>query len=135
MEGNSTTPKNCVLTEFLHERSTIFLLVFSLIRFWILLRNGFSFQFLISKFQGSEWYTTLKFCHKVVEFSSRFSHYCDFEFCSGMSFWHLRTKSALIYSKWLIQRLNIPHFKAFGMMHFKYERRICLKNCSKGAMK
>ena len=30
MEGNSTTPKNCVLTEFLHERSTIFLLVFSL---------------------------------------------------------------------------------------------------------
>ena len=39
MEGNSTTPKNCVLTEFLHQRSTIFLLVFSLIRFWILLRN------------------------------------------------------------------------------------------------
>ena len=40
MEGNSTTPENCVLTEFLHERSTIFLLVFSLIRFWILLRNA-----------------------------------------------------------------------------------------------
>ena len=39
MEGNSATPKNCVLTEFFHERSTIFLLVFSLIRFWILLRN------------------------------------------------------------------------------------------------
>ena len=30
IEGNSTTPKNCALTEFLHERSTIFLLVFSL---------------------------------------------------------------------------------------------------------
>ena len=39
MEGNSTTPKNCVLTNFLHERSIIFLLVFSLIGFWILLRN------------------------------------------------------------------------------------------------
>ena len=38
-EGNSTTPKTCVLTEFLHERSTIFFLVFSLIWFWILLRN------------------------------------------------------------------------------------------------
>ena len=24
MEGNSTTPKNCVLTNFLHERSVIF---------------------------------------------------------------------------------------------------------------
>ena len=34
MEGNSTTPKNCVLT-----RSTIFFLVFSLIRFWIFVRN------------------------------------------------------------------------------------------------
>ena len=31
MEGNSTTPKNCVSTEFLHERNTIFFLVFSLI--------------------------------------------------------------------------------------------------------
>ena len=40
LAGNSTTPKNCVLTNFLHERSIIFLLVFSLIRFWILLRNG-----------------------------------------------------------------------------------------------
>ena len=39
MEGNSTTPKNCVLTNFLHERSTIFFLVFSLVWFWILLRN------------------------------------------------------------------------------------------------
>ena len=39
MEGNSTTPKNCVLTDFLHERSTIFLLLFSLIWFWILSRN------------------------------------------------------------------------------------------------
>ena len=28
MEGNSTTPKNCVLTIFLHERSTIFFLFF-----------------------------------------------------------------------------------------------------------
>ena len=39
MGGNSITPKNCVLTNFLHERRIIFLLVFSLIRFWILLRN------------------------------------------------------------------------------------------------
>ena len=39
MEGNSTTPKNCRLTIFLYERSTIFSLVFSLRRFWILLRN------------------------------------------------------------------------------------------------
>ena len=40
MEGNSTTPKNCVLTKFLNERSTIFFLVFSLIRFWIFVRNA-----------------------------------------------------------------------------------------------
>ena len=33
-------PKNCVLTEFLHERSRIFLPVFSLVRFWIFIRNG-----------------------------------------------------------------------------------------------
>ena len=39
MEGNSTTPKNCVFTNFLHERIMIFFLVFSLIWFWILLRN------------------------------------------------------------------------------------------------
>ena len=39
MEGKTTTPKNCVLTSFLHERSRIFFLVFSLVRFWILLRN------------------------------------------------------------------------------------------------
>ena len=39
MEGNSTTPKNCVLTNFLNERSTIFFLVFSLIWFWIFVRN------------------------------------------------------------------------------------------------
>ena len=41
MEGNSTTPKNCVLTIFLHERNTIFFLVFSLIRFWIFVRNEY----------------------------------------------------------------------------------------------
>jgi hypothetical protein len=41
MEGNCTTPKNCVLTNFLNERSTIFFLVFSLIRFWIFVRNDF----------------------------------------------------------------------------------------------
>ena len=46
LEGKTTTPKNCVLTSFLHERSRIFFPVFSLVRFWILLRNGFSFQFL-----------------------------------------------------------------------------------------
>ena len=42
MEGNSTTPENCVLTSFLNERSTIFYQVFSLVWFWILLRNDFS---------------------------------------------------------------------------------------------
>ena len=40
-EGKTTTPKKCVLTNFLHERSIIFFLVFSLMRFWILLRNEF----------------------------------------------------------------------------------------------
>ena len=39
MEGNSTTPKNCALTNFLIERSKVFFLVFSLIRFWIFVRN------------------------------------------------------------------------------------------------
>ena len=93
MEGNSTTPKNCVLSNFLHERSMIFLLVFSLIRFWILLRNGFSFQFLISKHQGSGFsfqffiskfqgsgfsFQFLKNYHDLTIF------YSDFEFFSGM---------------------------------------------------
>ena len=41
LEGKTTTPKNCVLTSFLHERSKIFFPVFSLVRFWILLRNVF----------------------------------------------------------------------------------------------
>jgi hypothetical protein len=45
MEGNSTTPKNCVLTNFLDERSTIFFLVFSQIRFWIFVRNVLSYCF------------------------------------------------------------------------------------------
>ena len=40
---------------------------------------------------------------------------------------HLRTKSALIFSKQLIQRCNIPHFKAFGMSNFKYEVKIYQK--------
>ena len=41
LEGKTTTPKNCVLTNFLHERSRIFFPVFSLVRFWILLRNAY----------------------------------------------------------------------------------------------
>ncbi len=41
MEGNSTTPKNCVLTNFLNERSKIFCLFFSLIGFWIFVRNEY----------------------------------------------------------------------------------------------
>ena len=54
MEGNSTTPKNCVLTNFLHESSGIFFLVFSLVWFWILLRNEiciikFSFKYSMNK--------------------------------------------------------------------------------------
>ena len=32
-----------------------------------------------------------------------------------------------MFSKWLIQRHNIPHFKAFDMSNFKYELRICQK--------
>ena len=42
-------------------------------------------------------------------------------------FWDLRTKSALIFSKWLIQRRNIPHFKDFGTIILQYELRICQK--------
>ena len=49
-------------------------------------------------------------------------------------FWHLRTKSALISSKWLIQKHKIPHFKAFGMSNFKYEVKICQKICIKGTI-
>ena len=49
-------------------------------------------------------------------------------------FWHLRTGSALIFSKWLKQRCNIPHFKAFGMSNFKCDVRICQKIRMKGTM-
>ena len=51
-----------------------------------------------------------------------------------VSFWYLRTKSALIFLKWLIQRLKIPHFKDFGMINLKYEIRICSKNYNKVTM-
>ena len=37
-------------------------------------------------------------------------------------------------SKWLIQRRNIPHFKAFGISNYKHEVRICHKICIKGTM-
>ena len=59
IEGNSTTPKNCVLTNFLHERSIIFLLGFSLIRFWILIRNVDFFDFWVFEVhsaQHEKWY-------------------------------------------------------------------------------
>ena len=58
MEGNSTTPKNCVLTIFLHERSTIFFLVFSLVWFWIFVRNGYLFwaaHHMVSRIPNSEF--------------------------------------------------------------------------------
>ena len=48
-------------------------------------------------------------------------------FCQS-EFWHLRTKSALIFLKWLIQRHNIPHFKGLGMRNLQYEKKIA-KNC------
>ena len=50
MEGNSTTPKNCVLTIFLNERSKIFFLVFSLIWFWIFVRNENCFYGYLASF-------------------------------------------------------------------------------------
>ena len=49
-------------------------------------------------------------------------------------FWHLRTKSALIFFKWLIQRHNIPHFKGRGMRILQYEIRICQKMYDTGTM-
>ncbi len=45
-----------------------------------------------------------------------------------VSFWHLRTKLALKFSKWSVQTLDIPHFKDFFMMHLKYEIRIFPKS-------
>ena len=56
MGGNSITPKNCVLTNFLHERRIIFLLVFSLIRFWVLLRNGDCIEGVANKQFMVLWY-------------------------------------------------------------------------------
>ena len=47
-------------------------------------------------------------------------------FCQS-KFWHLRTKSALIFLKWLIQRYNIPHFKGLGMRNLQYEKKIAKK--------
>ena len=48
-----------------------------------------------------------------------------------VSFWYFRTKLALIFSKKLLQRLTIPRFKDFGIMHLKYEIWICAKNYNK----
>ena len=63
MEENSTTPKNCVLTIFLHNRSIIFLLVFSLIRFWILLRNDYCLN--LTHDSQSESYESFKFIERT----------------------------------------------------------------------
>ena len=39
-----------------------------------------------------------------------------------VSFWYLRT-----FFKWVVQRFNMPPFKAFGIMNLQYEIRICQK--------
>ena len=62
LEGKTTTPKNCVLTSFLHERSRIFFPVFSLVRFWILLRNAN----LVTSFFVKPQHSYLDFPHLTI---------------------------------------------------------------------
>ena len=113
LEGKTTTPKNCVLTSFLHERSRIFFPVFSLVRFWILLRNDICHHTFVENIVNSVSYSILSSIPKdqnlqVIERSPCLNSWkTQFLLLGQKSFWSLN-KFLDDYQKWSVHLSRGP---------------------------